>query len=189
MSPFRKTLLVLMLCGAVPTAAPAVFRLADTPTYQVDATTLDLRVDDPRPKEYPEVGHRAAVTYEDATRAWASRRFQLNGNSVNTLRISLNEGRVTEKILPIQKGLKGWFKKEQSTAYDAALGLTVAIVDPNGKVLASADGKAWHTLTMVEGTTPEQKQEAWVDMIATTFDNLDREMGAQLTRNLGSYIH
>jgi hypothetical protein len=180
---------VLALGWTCAVVAAPEFKLSEMAPHQIDATAIDIRIEDASPKEYPEVGHRAAVTYEQATRQWAEQRFRLTGNSVNTLRVSLIEGRIVERILPIQKGVKGWFKKEQATEYRAALAITVALVDVGGKVIASADGKSWHTLTLVEGTTPPEKEAAWVEMISMTFENLDREFGAQLRRHFGEFVH
>jgi len=182
-----KLFAIAMMSIAVSAPASAQFRLADDPVYKVAVSNIELVFNIP-PKEYPEVGHRAALTYEDATRAWMSRRFVSTGDSVNKLRVTVSEGRVMEKVLPITKGVKGWFKKEQSTEYEARLAVNIAVVDPMGKVLASADGKAWHTLTTVEGTPPAEREAAWTDMIATTFNNLDQELGNQLVNNLSNYV-
>lgn len=187
MNILTKLCAVLTMCAIIPAPANAQFRLADDPVYKVDVSNIELVLTIP-PKEYPEVSHRAAVTYEDAARAWMSRRFVSSGESVNKLRVTVTEGRIVEKILPIKKGIAGWFKKEQSTEYEARLAVNVAIVDPMGKVVASADGKAWHTLTTVEGTPPREREAAWVDMISTTFNNLDKEIGGQLVSNLSNYV-
>jgi hypothetical protein len=173
--------------GQAPAAIP--IRFADATTLSTDATSLSLHVDNRPPREYPHVMYRAPFTYEQAARAWANAHFSLNGNSVNMLRITLRDGDITEKLLPRTHGIKGLFTKDQAAEYEAKLELDIAIVDPNGKVLASTNAKAWHTRTVPEGTTEEEKRGIWADMIKTTFDNLDAELQPRIRTSLAGYVH
>ncbi|MDX2143170.1 MAG: hypothetical protein SFV19_07435 [Rhodospirillaceae bacterium] len=167
--------------------APPV-RFADLTAYKTDATSIAIDIEDRTSREYPQVGHLAPTTFEQAVRTWADRRFQLTGNSVNTLRITLREGRVTEKLLPIEKGVRGMVKKEAATEYEAALSLEVAIVDANGNAIARADSATWVSRTLLEGTTTPQKEAAWVEMISTCFDNVDRELKGRYREYMSRYI-
>ena len=164
-------------------------RFADGTRFNVDATSIAIFVDSRPPQEYPHVMYRAPFNFEQAARAWADAHFHLDGNSVNTLRISLHEGDITEKLLPRTHGIKGLFTKDQAAEYQAQLALDIAIVDPNGRVLASASGKAWDNQTIQEGATEEDKRELWSGMIKTTFDNLDLEMQPQIRSALVQYVH
>jgi hypothetical protein len=175
--------------ASASTVAPTVIRFADATSLSTDATSLSLAVENRPPREYPHVMYRAPFTYEQATRAWADRHFSLSGNSVNSLRITLKDGDITEKLLPRTRGIKGLFTKDQAAEYEAHLELDVAIVDPNGKVLASTNAKAWHTRTVPEGTTEEEKREIWADMMKTTFDNLDAELQPRIRTSLAGYVH
>ena len=165
---------------------PVLF--AETTVYKTDATSLDIDIQDRTRHEYPQVGHLAPTTFEQAIRSWAEQRFQLTGNSVNKLRITMHEARVTEKILPVEKGVQGWLKKEEATEYEAVLHLELAIIDPNGEVLSHADGSTWVSRTLLEGTTRPQKEAAWVEMINTAFDNVDRELKGRLREYMSRYI-
>jgi hypothetical protein len=167
--------------------APPI-RFADLTVYKVDATSLNLDNQDRTPREYPEVGHLSPTTFEQALRTWADQRFLLTGNSVNTLRITLREARVTEKLLPIEKGVRGMVKKEASSEYEARLNLEVAIVDANGNAIARADGSTWVSRTVLEGITTPQKQATWVEMINNAFDNVDRELKGRYRDYMSRYI-
>jgi hypothetical protein len=177
-----------------PVAAAAadvvsVISFSDASTLSTDATSLSIYVDARPPKEYPHVMYRAPFTFEQAAKAWADSHFSLSGNSVNTLRITLREGDIIEKLLPKTGGIKGWFTKDQAAEYEARLALEVAVVDPTGKVVASADGKAWHTRTMPEGSTEEDKRHVWADMIKTCFDNMDAELQPRIRSTMVRYVH
>ncbi len=169
-------------------AAP-IIRFADATSLSTDATSLSMYVENRPPREYPHVMYRAPFTYEQAARAWADAHFSLSGNSVNALRITLKNGDITEKLLPRTRGIKGLFTKDQAAEYDASLELEVAIIDPNGKVLASTNAKAVQTQTVTEGATEEEKRGIWAGMIKATFDNLDAELQPRIRASLAGYVH
>jgi hypothetical protein len=178
-----------MMLALLPSMAWAQAAAPAPTVYKVNATSLDIVVADRTPHEYPQVGHLAPTTFEQALRAWAAQRFQLTGGSVNTLRITLKEGRITERILPITTGIRGWFKKEESVAYDGVLSLEVAIVDPNGTVLTKAESTAQVGRTLIEGATSADKAATWAEMVKTAFDNADRELAARLRETMAEYVN
>ena len=169
--------------------AVSVINFADATSLSTDATSLSIHVDARPPKEYPHVMYRAPFTFEQAAKAWADSHFSLSGNSVNTLRVTLREGDITEKLLPKTGGIKGWFTKDQSAEYEARLAVEVAVIDPTGKVVASADGKAWHSRTVPEGSTEDDKRHVWAEMIKTCFDNMDAELQPRIRSTMSSYVH
>lgn len=177
--------LLVSLNLSIPAAA---FAPAPSPRYDVAATAIDLRIQDQPSREYPSVGHLAETPYDQAIKIWADRRFNLTGASVNTLRITLSEGRIVEKVLPIKKGIGGWFKKEPATEYSASLAIAVAIVDATGAVLASTDAKSWHSTALIEGATSGEKNQALARLVDETFAALDREIGPQFERHMPSYV-
>jgi len=174
--------------GAFPAAAQAPIGFADASTLSVDAVSVDIRPSAPS-TEYPQVGHRSPVTFEEALNAWAKAHFVLTGNSVNTFRITMRQGTIVEKLLPIKRGIAGWFKKEQATEYEGNLEVEVAVVDPNGQILGTTSGKAKLTRTMPEGSTDEKKQVVWGEMVKEAFDNLDKELLPNIRQYMGAYVH
>jgi hypothetical protein len=163
-------------------------RFADASSLSTDASGMTFEVRGRPPREYPHVGHRAPFTFEQAARDWAGQHFSLNGNSVNSLRITMREGDIVEKLLPVKKGIKGFFTKDQAAEYEGRIDLEIAVVDPNGRVLAQAEGKAWHTRTIAEGATEADKQAAWAEMIMKTFDDLDLELQPKIRSALAQYV-
>jgi hypothetical protein len=184
-----RVLLLLAVFLGLSVHAMADVKFADATAYKVDATSLDVVINDQTSREYPQVGYLSPTTFEQALRQWVGQRFQLTGNSVNTLRVTMNEGRITEKILPIQKGIRGWFKKEESVAYDGALRLEIAIIDPNGAVLSKAEASSMVGRTLIEGATQDDKRKTWQEMVTTAFDNADRELKQRLAEYMSRYIN
>lgn len=170
--------------------APAPMKLdfANKSVLNVDATSLDLKIGEAPPREYPHMNYRSQVRFEDGAREWAAAHFKLTGNSVNTLRITVRTGDIVEKLLPVKKGIKGWFTKDQSAEYLATLELEIAIIDPNGRVLTTASGKASTSRTVPEGTTEADKQQVWTGLIIATFDNLDTELQPQVRNVMAQFI-
>jgi hypothetical protein len=179
---------LLSFIGLAQAQTPTA-RIGDGSVYRVDATSLDIVIQDQTPKEYPQVGHQAPVTFEQTLRQWAAQRFQLTGNSVNALRITLKEGRITERILPIEKGIRGWFKKEESLGYDGALSFEIAIVDANGAVVSKAEASATMSRTLIEGATRADREAVWADIINTAFTNADRELKPRIAEYMSRYIN
>lgn len=191
-----KSFLIAALVLAVSTSVwaaddkvnPPELRFAETTLYKVDAIGLEVDNRDATVKAYPQVGHLSLFGFDAALKSWANQRFQLTGNSVNKLRITMREGRITEIILPITKGVAGWFKKEESLKYEAALSLEIAIVDPNGVVLTKAESSVLASQTLIEGTSQAKKEATWVQLVNTCFDNVDRELKSQLPQYMAQYI-
>jgi hypothetical protein len=167
---------------------PPELRFAETTLYRVDGTALEIENRDSTPKAYPQVGHLSLFGFDTALKTWANQRFQLTGNSVNKLRVTMREGRITETILPITKGIGGWFKKEESLKYEAALSLEVAIVDPAGNLITKVDSSAMASQTLIEGTKQSEKEATWVELVNRCFDAVDRELKSQLPQYMGQYV-
>lgn len=167
---------------------PSRLTFASNTALNVDATSIELKIGEIPPREYPHVNYRSQVRFEDAAREWAAVRYKMTGNSVNKLRINVRKGDIIEKLLPVKKGIKGWFTKDQAAEYIATLELDVAIVDPNGQVLATASGKSSTSRTVVEGATDADKQQVWTGLIVSAFDALDAELQPQLRQTMAQYI-
>ena len=187
---------VLVMAGAVGTAtvAPQVFAGAQTLLFknkaslQVDATSVEFVNDGIPPRDYPHVNHRSQLRFEDAAREWAGGRFQITGNSINKLRITIKSSDLTERLLPVKKGVKGWFTKDQSAEYEASLQVELAIIDANGQVLSSATGGSNNTMTVREDATEADKQQVWTGMIIAAFDLLDTQLEPQVRQMMAKYI-
>lgn len=190
---FARTLVALVvlvatLSGAIAQNVAPTLVFANKSVLNVDATSLDLKIENVPPREYPHVNYRSQVRFEDGAREWAASRFALTGNSVNTLRITIRKGDIVEKLLPVRKGFVGWFTKDQAAEYEATLDIELAIIDPNGKVLSSANGNSRSSRTVAEGATEADKQQVWTAMVVGAFDGLDAELQAQIRQVMAQYV-
>jgi hypothetical protein len=185
---FWSAIAALVIFLIAPADAQQTISFADSRTIPVDAVTLEVRIPDPPPREYPYVGYLAPTPYSDVVHAWAAQRFALTGGSVNTLRITMRQGAITEKLLPVTTGVAGWFKKEQGAEYQGSLEIEVAIIDPNGQLLASADGRSWANETVAKNATQADREATWERLILRTFDNLDKDLIPRVYEAMRSYV-
>ena len=188
---FLLTAILISGCGSEPPppTIPTTLELQDQSKLSVDATSMKIDVQAQAPREYPHVAYRSPIGFEQALNTWVKTHFTLSGNAVYTLTITLREGDIVETLLPMEHGVKAMFKKQQAAEYHARLGITVAIVDPSGKVLASADGTASDSRTSPQDATDADKRITWAAMVTTLFNGLDREMQPRLRMSLAQYVH
>lgn len=175
----------------VITAAPAtlfaqIALFQDVTPIAIPANAMVVEMQKQPPKEYPHVGHRTPITMEQAVNMWASSHFQMTGAGENTLRVTVREADIIEKLLPVKKGIAGWFRKDQSAEYVATLEIVVALVDANGRQQGSAEAKTMQSTTVPEGTTEAEKQALWTEMMKKAFGNLDRELLPRARQMLAS---
>jgi hypothetical protein len=162
--------------------SPALFQ--DVAPTTIDANNLVVEMQKQPPKEYPHMAHRSPVSFEQAVNMWARSHFVLTGAGENTLRVTVREADIVEKLLPVKKGIAGWFRKDQSAEYTANLDISVVLIDANGQQQGSAEAKTMHSTTMPEGTTDAEKQALFLEMIKKAFANLDRELQPRIQQTI-----
>lgn len=181
---------VLGACSSAPDPVPVPTDVVFTNTValNVDATSLDVQIENTPPKEYPYVGHRSPVTFERAVQKWVDTRFTLTGNTASAFRVTLKKGEIVEELLPVERGISGTFKKEQAAKFEARLEVVVELIGPNGEVLATANGEARNSHTVPEDATENDKRIVWIGMVEQAFNSLDQELGPRIHQGMGEYI-
>ncbi|MGE4064064.1 MAG: LPS assembly lipoprotein LptE [Rhodospirillaceae bacterium] len=184
LSAFAAAFLAAPIALRAQSDGPALFR--NVTPITIDANSLVVEVQKRAPTDYPHMGHRTPVTFEQAVNLWANSHFELTGAGENTLRVTVREADLVEKLLPVKKGIAGWFRKDQSAEYTATLDLSVALIDANGRQQGSAEAKSLHSSTVPEGTTDAEKQALWLEMMKKMFENIDRELQPRIRQTIAS---
>lgn len=189
----RIVMSVLVCFGALAATVAAAQTTAATllepaTPLKIDANRLVIEMQAQPPKDYPHVGHRAPVTFEQAINTWANSRFELTGAGENTLRVTVREADIVEKVLPVKKGIMGWFRKDQSAEYTANLDVVVSVVDANNQQLGQAEARSMFATTIEEGTTDAEKQDVWQDMVKRLLGNVDRELQSRIRQVMTGYV-
>jgi hypothetical protein len=178
----------VIAAAAEMASAPVAVSFADKEQVPLAATTLEVRNADTSPTSYPYVTNRSPVTYDQAVRAWAAQRFNLTGGTPDVVRVTLRTGSIVEKLLPVHTGISGWFHKDQSAEYTGTLDILIEIVDANGQVVGTVDGKSWESQTVREDASSTDRENAWLSVVKITFDNLDKEMIPRMRQSLSSFV-
>jgi hypothetical protein len=184
--PLLAGLALLSAPAAIAAEEPRAGLFQELPPVGIDANSLVVEMQKQPPREYPHMAHRMPVTFEQAVNLWAKNRFELTGAGENTLRVTVREADIVEKLLPVRKGIAGWFRKDQSAEYTATLDISVALIDANGQQQGSAEAKSLHSSTVPEGTTDAEKQALWTEMMKKMFENIDRELQPRIRQVMGS---
>lgn len=173
---FVSVLAVLSVLVASPLSASAQGLFQNVSPIAIDGNNMSIEVQNRPPAQYPHVGHRAIVPLDQAINMWAKSRFEMNGAGENTFRVTVRNADITEELLPVKKGIAGWFRKDQSAQYAINIDISVVLVDANGRPQGSAETTTSNSTTVPEGTTDAEKQAVWAEMMKKAFDALDREL-------------
>ncbi|MCA0199471.1 MAG: hypothetical protein LCH56_01370 [Proteobacteria bacterium] len=166
----------LVLAAPFASAQDTVNIFQNVTPIAIDANAMTVEVQNRPPAEYPHVGYRAPVPLEQALNMWAKSRFAMTGAGENTLRVTVRQADIVEKLLPVKKGIAGWFRKDQSAEYALNVDIAVVLIDANGGQQGTASATTTNSTTVPEGTTDAEKQAVWAEMMKKAFDSLDREL-------------
>ncbi len=70
----------------------------------------------------------------------------------------------------------------------ATLRATLEIVDGRGFALRTVTVKALRSLSVIEGITPNERDQTWYDMTKALMADFDQQMSAEISANLGGYF-
>jgi hypothetical protein len=167
-----------------PTFPP--IRFTAEPPIRLDVAGIDVRDDYQPPLRAPNVDHLFPVPPAQAAEGWAHDRLTATGTSGRGVFILQRAG-VVETRLPTQQGLTGAFTTEPAERYDLTLQATVEIVDANGLPVRTATATVTRAQSLLEGITPDQRDQAWYDMTKAAMTDFDRQMTTEIRNNFGVY--
>jgi hypothetical protein len=136
----------------------------------------------------PHVEHLFPVPPAQAAENWAHDRLQAGGGSARA-RFTIQDASVIETELPKKsEGISGAFKKEAAERYDATLRAKLDILDARGLPLRTVTVKVVRSQSVLEGITPNERDQTWYDMTKAIMADFDQQMSAEISANLGGYF-
>jgi hypothetical protein len=136
----------------------------------------------------PHVEHLFPVPPAQAAENWAHDRLQAGGGSARA-RFTIQDASVIETELPKKsEGISGAFKKEATERYDATLRAKLDILDARGLPLRTVTVKVVRSQSVLEGITPNERDQTWYDMTKAIMADFDQQMSAEISANLGGYF-
>ena len=184
---FALTAMLAAMLTACETAPPKqrLFDLtfADLPILTLDVARLEVVSDYAPPLKAPNVEHLFPTPPEAGLRRWAADRLKAGGKKGSARFVIVNAA-VTEAALPVTKGLKGAFKKEQSERYEAVVEASLEILDARGFRRGFASARVSRSRTVREDASLNAREAAWFALTEALLNDFDKE----LEKNIRQYL-
>ena len=190
-APFRRVFLIALVALASCTTPPPRptypdIRFTDLPPLQLDVATIDVQQAYEMPYKAPNVEHLFPVPPSRALENWARDRLKAVGTAGRATFV-IRVASVTETDLPVQQGLTGIFTTQPSERYDMTLRATLTITE-NGLDVHTANVTTTRSQSLLQGITPNQRDQAWYDMTKAAMADFDHQMESEIRNSFGDYL-
>lgn len=149
------------------------------------AERLEIREDWQSPMTPQNVEHLMPLSPLQAVRNWSGERLRVSGDRGALARLAILDASVTQKNLPVQTGLSGAFKSEQSERFDATLEVVLEIIDTStGVTAAQASTKVTRFTTLAQDASINDRDATWISLV----ENLMLEFDGHMTNAANSYL-
>jgi hypothetical protein len=191
---WRKPLWALALLGTLaacesPPARPTYpdIRFTDLPPIRLAVSGVEIRNNFKPIFRAPNVEHLFPVPPERAAENWAHDRLVAAGGTVRA-RFTIQDASVVEVELPKKTGITEAFTKEPAERYDATLSVTLELVDDHGFALRTVSSEATRSQAVLEGITPNERDQTWYDMTKALMSDFNQRMSSEIRANFGGYF-
>jgi hypothetical protein len=196
-TPFRPRLLALalavasLLAGCETTPPHTTFpdiRFTAEPPIGLEVAAIDIRNDYQPSFRAPHVEHLFPVPPARAAENWAHDRLKAVGNA-GRARFTIKDAEVIEvELKKASEGIRGALTTEPAERYDMTLEASLDALDAHGLPLRTVTVKATRSQTVLEGATPNQREETWYAMTKSIMADFDRQMETEIRNNFGPYL-
>lgn len=175
-------------CTSAPTAPtyPEI-RFANKPAILLDVARVDIVEAYRPPLKVPNVDHLFPVRPSYAARQWARDRLRAGGTTGRAEAV-IRDASATETALKRTEGVRGAFTTDQAERYDAAITVSVHILDSLGKELANASATARYSRTVAEDVTLNERERVWYGMTTAMMHALDKALEGEMKKSLAAYL-
>ena len=180
--------LLLAACETAPPSKPkADISFLHLPPIVINVARVEI-VHEYRPSfARPYVEHLFPVTPASALERWAGERLRPMGPS-GVARFVIMDASVKETALKKKEGLIGLVTIDAAARYDASVRARIDVVDDQGRAAGGATAHATRYQTTLEGTSPNERTEIWLDMTSALVADFDREMERNARELLGNWV-
>lgn len=171
-----------------PPAFPDIRFTGETP-IRLAVSTIRIQSDFRPTFQAPHVEHLFPVTPAHAMENWVHDRLVAAGGSNAYARFVIKDASVVEvELKKKSEGITAAFTTEPAQRYDATIAATLQIIDEGGFPVRSIDVKATRSQSVLEGITPNQRDQTWYDMTKALMADFDKQMSAEISAHLGGYF-
>jgi hypothetical protein len=176
-------------CGNEPPPRPsfADLRFTSAPPLRLGVAAVEID-DEYRPNfDPPHFEQRLPVPLPHVADNWARDRLQPAGTSGRAVAV-ITDASVVEIMLPKETGLSATFTNQLDTQYEARVGIRVELRDDRGLTTRMAAGHAERSMTLVEGTTLDERDHKLYQMERELMADLDRQLETQIRANFANLV-
>jgi len=149
---------------------------------------VDIRNDYKASFQPPHVEHLFPIPPAHAMENWAHDRLVAAGGNARAVFIIADASVVETELKKKEEGITGAFTKEPAQRYDATVAATLNLIDERGTPVRTVTVKAFRSQTVLEGVTPNDREQAWYDMTKELMNDFDRQMSAEISAHFGGYF-
>ena len=184
---------VVLLAGLIAVTACAETLPPPTPVAQtlppkIGFTVQSINLTDRsglQPSASPYNGNHFSPTIADAIKQWASDRLQATGGSGQAI-VVIKDATLMSQPLPMEKGISGWFTRQQAEKYTGRADVTIEANGPQG--FASTDATAVRSVSLPENATPLERQDAYYTLLNGLMKDLGQNLDAGIQTHMGSFL-
>jgi hypothetical protein len=187
----RAVLIVLAAAGLAAACAPTrppqpvpTLAFPQRPPVALDVARVEVVNDYVSPMASPHVEQFAPTPPAAAVRRWADERLRAEGLS-GTLRVVVEDARITETPLPRTGGLQGVVRRDETERYDGRL--SVRLEAARGDLTGSFSAAAERSRTVPEGITLAEREAVLQEMVNAMAEEVDRRLVEGLSTTLAPF--
>ena len=173
--------------GPPPQQTFADLRFTNEPPLRINVVSIQVN-DEYRPNfDPPHFEQRLPIPLPHVADNWARDRLQPAGTSGRAVAV-ITDASVVEIMLPKETGLSATFTNQLDTQYEARVGIRVELRDDGGLTVRMAAGHAERSMTLVEGTTLDERDHKLYQMERELMADLDRQLETQIRANFANLV-
>jgi hypothetical protein len=182
-------ILLLTACESAPPRPnfPDIHITGEAP-IRLAVGGVDIRNDYKASFQPPHVEHLFPIPPAHAMENWAHDRLVAAGGNARAVFIIADASVVETELKKKEEGITGAFTKEPAQRYDATVAATLNLIDERGTPVRTVTVKAFRSQTVLEGVTPNEREQAWYDMTKALMNDFDRQMSAEISAHFGGYF-
>ena len=182
-------ILVLTACESAPPRPnfPDIHVSGEAP-IRLAVGGVDIRNDYKASFQPPHVEHLFPIPPAHAMENWAHDRVVAAGGNARAVFVIADASVVETELKKKEEGITGAFTKEPAQRYDATVAATLNLIDERGTPVRTVTVKAFRSQTVLEGVTPNEREQAWYDMTKALMNDFDRQMTTEISSHFGGYF-
>ena len=156
-------------------------------TFKVNVGKIEVENRFRRPLKAPHIEHLLSMPPSKALEQWLRDRFKPVGRS-GTLRLIIEDAKVTEMNLDLDTSFKGHMTKQQSKLYKMIIRASLELRDTNGETLGTASSIAERSITTREDISINERQKLWLETVINLVNDFNQSIEPSIHSYLGVWL-